>query len=386
MRLKNIIFNQNTLSRLPIPPEGVQREEYSDVSIPQLRVYRYKRKMTWVFKTCHQYKEIRETLGHYPYVNVSEAKSMVLERLQQLEHNNYVFKRGITVRELFESVYMVDLRLNKRNTQSELSKCQNYLLAQFGNRKVLSISSQELSAYFLSLRGRLSVATVNRVIAIFKRLFRLAVEHGYCIYSPMQSISMVKENNSRYKVMNRNECTQFLTHCIKIGSKGSIALYLSLSTGMRISEVISLKISDVNLIHREIKVSNTKNGSTYIIPLMDEVTQVLSRYMPQQGKSEYLFPSNLSKSGYIASPKQVFHHIMSLIGLSGYYIHDLRRSYATLLLQETKDIQLVSQMLNHRSIVTTQRYARFDATTLKQRMNTVNLFNQGGIQNERLLN
>lgn len=197
---------------------------------------------------------------------------------------------------------------------------------------------------------------------------------------------MTKENNHRHKVMNEGQCKQFLAHCTQIGTKGAIALYLSLSTGMRISEVISLKTDDINFANREIKIMRTKNGTNHLVPLVEEVAQVLLTYMENNVLSEFVFPSNRTKNGYIASPRKTFHRIMSMMRLSGYYIHDLRRSYAALLLQKTNDIQLVCQTLNHHSITTTQRYARYDTTEVKKRLLTKNLFHRGDKSHENILN
>lgn len=375
MTQHTIRFNAQTLNNLPLPKEGKERDEYKDLSIPNLRLYRYKTKVTWVFCTCHKYKAIKETLGHYPQLSVSDAKSLVMKRLQALECGEYVMQRKMTVNTFFDDFYMTDLRLNKRNTSSELSKCRRYLLQEYGNRTLLSITPSELSKYFLKLREQLSVATVNRIIAIFKKLFRLAIEHGYCTRSPVQHMKFMAENNLRHNVLSAVQARAFAAICKSIGSKGAIALYLSLMTGMRIGAVISLRTDKVNLIDAELIIKTTKNGSDYVVPLANEVVETLVEYVKTHSPTIFFFPSKGTSTGHIANPRGVFHSILSRMGIKGdYYIHDLRRTYATLMLQQTSDIQLVSQLLNHKTLATTQRYAHFSNTALKAKVQNIPLF------------
>lgn len=317
----------------------------------------------------HQYKAIRETIGHYPKMSIAEARSAVIERLHQLEQQTYVVNRHIRISTFFETVYLSDLAMHKRNTQSELSKARLYLLKPFGHRKLMSLRTEELTTYFAKLRERLSNATVNRVMAIFKRLFSLALVHGYVNKSPMAFIKFFREDNERHTTLDRNQCRQFLHLCVRNGSKGAIALYLSLMTGLRIGEVISLKSANVDLIEKRLRVEQTKNGTSHSVFLNTEATTILIAYVKRFDtlSGEYLFPSNRTRTGHIAIPKNRFSQIASKLGLTNFNIHDLRRTFATLMLEQTGDIQLVSQLLNHRSLAVTQRYAKYSNTALKNR-------------------
>ncbi|EER47991.1 integrase [Actinobacillus minor NM305] len=373
MKVLKRSFTAKNLASLPIPESDVY--EVKDESIPHLRLYRYKTKMTWYFKGCFHYRDIREKLGSYPQLKIADAKSLVLERLSQIEANSYVHKRKMTVGQFFDEVYIVSVQAHQRNYISELSKCRLYLLKPYSERTLLSFSHQELSRYFHRLHEKLSSATTNRIIAIYRKFFRLAVENGLLNKSPAEYIKQYPECNIRKKVLNEAQCKQFLTLCQKRNTKSALALALSLLTGMRIGEVISLTSDVIDFADKSITLTHTKNGSSHHLPITDKVYDVLICCMKANPLSHYLFPSDRTVTGHISPPKGLFKALMGEMQLEGFRIHDLRRSFGSLLLEKTDNLQLVAQALNHRSLNTTRRYAHYRPQVLQQRLNTALLFN-----------
>lgn len=361
MPVIDIVFNQKSLSSLPPSSKG---QEYRDVSIPHLRVFRYKRTVTFMFKTCHQYREIREKLGNFPYVSISQAKSMVTERLYQLHQNTYEFNKSLTLRQIVELIYLPDLSLNKRNTQSERSKLNRYVLTPFGDNKLAQLTHTVLSQYFVSLRDKLAPATVNRVIAIFKKIFSLCIEQGILVRSPIERLRFFPENNLRTTTLSMNDYPRFCHACLKDGSSGAMALYLSLTTGMRIGEVIGLKVSDIDFTQRVIHLRQTKNNQPHIVPFTEEIGKNLQQHIQRQHCTTYLFPSTKRKHSSIAIPRYVFKKLCQALKLKGLVIHDLRRTFATKMLEKTNDIHFVGQLLNHRSLMTTMRYAHYNKVSM----------------------
>lgn len=309
MKVLKRSFTAKNLASLPIPESDVY--EVKDESIPHLRLYRYKTKMTWYFKGCFHYRDIREKLGSYPQLKIADAKSLVLE----------------------------------------------------------------LSRYFHRLHEKLSSATTNRIIAIYRKFFRLAVENGLLNKSPAEYIKQYPECNIRKKVLNEAQCKQFLTLCQKRNTKSALALALSLLTGMRIGEVISLTSDAIDFADKSITLTHTKNGSSHHLPITDKVYDVLICCMKANPLSHYLFPSDRTVTGHISPPKGLFKALMGEMQLEGFRIHDLRRSFGSLLLEKTDNLQLVAQALNHRSLNTTRRYAHYRPQVLQQRLNTALLFN-----------
>ena len=356
MPIIDIVFNQKTLSSLPSSEKG---QEYRDLSIPHLRVFRYKRTVTFIFKTCYQYREIREKLGNFSYLSITQAKAMVTERLYQLHQNVYEYNKSLTLNQIVERVYLPDLTLNKRNTQSERSKLNRYVLPRFGTLKLSQLNHALLSTYFIELRSTLAPSTVNRVMAIFKKIFSLCIEQGILVRSPIEQIRSFPEHNQRTATLSAQDHQRFMVACLKDGSCGAIALYLSLMTGMRIGEVINLRVSDIDFTRRVITLKKTKNNQAHVVPFTEEIGLNLQRHIKRQHCTTLLFPSSKRAGQPIAIPRYAFHKICQALKITGIVIHDLRRTCATQMLERSNDIHFVGQLLNHNSITTTLRYARY---------------------------
>lgn len=138
---------------------------------------------------------------------------------------------------------------------------------------------------------------------------------------------------------------------------------LFIATGMRISELVSLNLSDVDLINNTLSVFRAKNGGEAIINFSNEVNKILTKYIEQRAEidilpedKDALFISRERKRIGVGGVANIIKRNAKGISTKHITPHKLRATYATNLYNETGDIYLVADRLGHRNVNTTKEY------------------------------
>ena len=137
-------------------------------------------------------------------------------------------------------------------------------------------------------------------------------------------------------------------------------LMTSYAVGLRVSEVASLRIADIDAARKTIRIRNAKGGRDRYVPLGDRLLGVLRAYWHQARPSgEYLFQG--TKRGAPISTKAIWHMVHEAARRAGLdkriSPHTMRHCYATHLLEAGTDLRTIQHLLGHRSIRSTVRYA-----------------------------
>lgn len=271
--------------------------------------------------------------------------------------------------ELFET-YLVEEKKASQNTRS------SYLrdIRQFGeyldsHEEVSYVEADEdvLSGYISWLRAAgKSVATVSRNIASLKCFYTVLVTKGHVAANPtgklvpdksVQKLPQILTNREVELLLEQPECTD------PKGYRDRAMLELLYATGIRVTELISLNVSDVNLTTGVIRcVSHEKER---VIPLYPAAVRALTEYIdfirPQMiadPDEESLFVNvsgeRMSRQGFwkIIKTYQNKAHIEKTITP-----HTLRHSFAAHLLENGADLRSIQEMLGHADISSTQIYS-----------------------------
>lgn len=136
---------------------------------------------------------------------------------------------------------------------------------------------------------------------------------------------------------------------------------LGLGFGLRISEVLNLKIKDIDSNRMIINILNAKRKKDRIIPLSEDFFKELRKYYIQYKPKEFLFNGQKEIQYSTTSSNQI---VKKYFG-NEYHFHILRHSFATHLLESGVDIEIISKLLGHNSIKTTQIYLHVSTDHLK---------------------
>lgn len=144
-------------------------------------------------------------------------------------------------------------------------------------------------------------------------------------------------------------------------SKHKALLTLTYSTGMRVSEVINLLISDIDSKRMIITIRQSKGRKDRIVPLSQKVLELLRVYFTEYQPKEYLFNGQFSIQYSETSCNQL---VKKYIGKE-YHMHLLRHSNATALLEAGTDLRIIQKHLGHSSSKTTEIYTHVSTASLK---------------------
>lgn len=136
---------------------------------------------------------------------------------------------------------------------------------------------------------------------------------------------------------------------------------MGLNTGMRVGDIITLKVDDVrNKTH--IVLREEKTNKTKFFPINPQLRNELETYILGKGDQEFLFPSRQKNSDGVRSHVtrvQAYRYIKKVaeeLGIDNFGMHSFRKTFGYFYYQETKDIVKLMQIFNHSSQQVTRRY------------------------------
>lgn len=259
--------------------------------------------------------------------------------------------------------------------QRDLKKLEMYL-TEHGISDVEHVTSTNLNSYVLYLEKQgLSTATVSRNVASMKAFFHYVYYKRRIESDPTETIKAPHIEKRVPGILSMEETVQLLEQPSGTSPKelrDRAMLELLYATGMRVSELISLKMTDLNLILSYVVCSDGEKER--VIPFGDNARQALERYL-KSGRAQllkdidsgYLF---VNCSGNVMSRQGFWKLIKQYAAKAGIVAditpHTLRHSFAAHLVQNGADLKAVQEMLGHSDISTTQVYLNMSADRVRR--------------------
>lgn len=152
-------------------------------------------------------------------------------------------------------------------------------------------------------------------------------------------------------------------------------ILMSVYTGQRRSNVLSMRWSDIDMTNRIWHIPETKNGSSLNVPLIPQAVDVL-RKLKKEANSEWVFPSS-GKTGHFVEPKKGWKSLLQKAQIKDLRLHDLRRTLGSYEAMAGVNLPTISRTLGHASYQATQVYARLNVETVRDAMSSaVNLMKE----------
>lgn len=140
-------------------------------------------------------------------------------------------------------------------------------------------------------------------------------------------------------------------------SKHQLLLKMCYGMGLRVSELVHLKITDIDSKRMQVLVSCAKGKKDRYVVLPESVLEQLRAYYQEYKPKEYLFEGQFGGQYSVRSVQQVFKNVMKKAKINKKVgVHSLRHSYATHLIEQGTDIRFVQELLGHNNIKTTMLY------------------------------
>ena len=253
----------------------------------------------------------------------------------------------------FDDVYLPTIQQSQRSWRSTRSRFDLHLRPILGERPLGSITLAELQRFIDGLAAAgYAAATVNRVIALLKVVFKRACQQGVLQINPTSGLGLLPERNQRGRILREDEYRAFFEALDEAPPLVRVLVCLLLVTGMRLSEALSARWENVDWTRNLLRLPDTKNGRPRLVALSPEAIDLL-RQLRQHRRNAWLFPGR--GDGHMTRPSRAFSRVLARAGIEGLWLHDLRRTFATLA-AEHKPLPDVSRALGHSSVQVTERY------------------------------
>jgi integrase len=319
----------------------------------------YLRGKTWTINYTVEGRRVRESIG--PSKRLAE---MVLKkRVTEAIENRWFDKRNVgnTPFAEFAELYIQRHISLLKSLRTERARVL-FWKREFGNRPIGQITRAELQDWQTRKRQTNKPATVNRIMCRLRNMFNKAVEWELLDESPMERLKFLPENNARLRYLSMEECERLLAACLTPHMRAIATL--ALHTGMRLGEILSLRGHDLDFSSGHIIVRDSKNGKPRHIPMDSTVRDLLSGYTPTSCPS-HVFPS--ASGGRLSTVQTAFRNARARAGIPDLHFHDLRHTFASQWMMNGGDLYVLKDILGHKSIVMTQRYAHL-SPSFKQAM------------------
>ena len=233
------------------------------------------------------------------------------------------------------------------------------LRAFFSGLMISQITTKVIAEYRNMRLKSVKPATVYQDLALLRRMFNVAIkEWEWCKDNPVSRLSFsVGNRNARDRWLTLEEEKMLLEKATNPDWLRSL-LMVALHTGMRRGEILDLRWQNVDLLKRLIRIVKSKNGEKRTIPMSNTLVD-LFKGMNVRDISGGVFP--ISKS----SVRHAFDKVVEKASLEDFRFHDLRHTFATRLVQNGVDVFKVKELLGHKTITMTMRYAHHYPESLR---------------------
>ncbi len=244
------------------------------------------------------------------------------------------------------------------------------------NKKINEINNSDLKEYVKYLnKENLNEKSISRNISCLKSFYKFLVIEKYINNNPSDSVAMPKLKRNLPKILTEEEVLLLLDINLSdaFSYRNKAMLELMYATGLRVSELVNLRLQDIDL-NEDIVRTFGKGSKERVIPFGDYACEYLEKYIYEyrglmlKGKpSEYLFLNNhgnkMTRQGLFKIIKKIAKEKGINKDLSP---HTLRHSFASHLLKYGADLRTIQELLGHSDISTTQIYTHITNEQLKK--------------------
>lgn len=273
---------------------------------------------------------------------------------------------------------LVERGLSKNTLASYGSDLKLFLayLADQNNLAVTKVDRETVIAYLdESFKHQKKRSSLSRMLTSLRRFFRYLKQEELIQEDPMQLIDLPKKEEHLPEVLSASEVELLLATpdvAKPLGLRDRAILEVMYATGLRVSEVIALKMNDL---HLELGIVQTlgKGQKERIVPIGDVAIKWLKEYL-QKARPKlvrqplaYVF---VNFHGQQLTRQGIWKNLRKYVGLAGIKKnvtpHTLRHSFATHILENGADLRIVQELLGHADISTTQLYTHLSKKRLAE--------------------
>lgn len=270
-------------------------------------------------------------------------------------------------------IYMDKLRNSSKHTLRAYKRdlLDFYEYIKKNNFDYKNISRNSLRGFLIELREKgLDKRSISRKISSIRSFYKFLLKDGAIEKNPLVSLELPKIDKKLPTFLTEEEVIKLINapdEKTLIGFRDKLILIFLYSTGMRVSEIVSLKVSQLDLNKGEVIITG-KGKKDRVIFLTEELKELINEYLNRRKKnSNVLF---INRNGKPLTDKGirllVEKYAKKVVPYKKVTPHTLRHTFATHLLTNGADLRVVQELLGHTKLSTTQIYTHLTKENLKK--------------------
>jgi site-specific recombinase XerD len=327
----------------------------------------YQRGENWYIDFTFKRQRIRESIGP----SRKGPEKVIAKKKTEIVENKYLDIRKEPEPVIFYDFakeYLQWAKANKKeSTYTKDIFVMRDLEREFHGKNIQEITTWEIEKWKMKRRKTCKHGSVNRELALLKHFFSMAVKWRKMKENPARDVRAFKGEVRRVRFLLPNEVQILISNC-EDWLKPIVTV--AVHTGMRNGELLGLRRPQVNLEQGIISLIDTKNHESREIS-MDETVKAILRSVEVRG--DLVFVNESGKQYLSPYLHRAFHEALDKSGITNFRWHDLRHTFASNLVMNGADLNDVRDLLGHKKIDMTFRYAHLSP---KHKKGVVNILDR----------
>ena len=288
------------------------------------------------------------------FATKTKAKELIIElQRNRTTHLNYSNRNNkLLFKELSEE-YLLNAYLGTK-PQQQRSRLKHWL-NHLGYIQASDITKHDIKAGLDKLPSHLSNATINKYKKVASVVFNYGIRELNLHDNPTRYIRSLPENRGRVRYLSDNERKRLFKACrASKWNKLYLLVFMAITTGARRGELLNLRWSNIDFKRKTAHVLTSKNGEQKILPLTEDVILELQKF--KLANHSLIFCSEIKPNKAYDFFKQ-WNRVRKEAELVDFRFHDLRHTTASYLAQNGATLLEIADVLGHKQIEVTKRYA-----------------------------
>lgn len=274
--------------------------------------------------------------------------------------NSAPVKREIpTVDHYYNSDYLPFIKLRNRSWKSADGVYRRYIKPVFGGQRMVDITRKMVIDFHAELKSRgLSGATADHGLKLVRHIYNNAILNEVLTDNPAALAPCFNDFNEVNNTLSPEDLQRLLSVLTNDPTPIKLIARMLICTACRLSEILTATWNNCDMDKRILYITseNSKSKKPRVIQINDSAMEVLM-LSNTRGKFDYLFINPRTKTRYFAVHK-AWNEIRVEAQLPKLRLHDLRHFVASELASQGVSIYIISKLLGHANVVTSQRYSR----------------------------
>ena len=286
---------------------------------------------------------------------------LLLQKILKL----YASEKGVDIEreELKQMVRKLQLKSYSPNTINSYKSAFSLFLDHYYPRSPEGITKKEIEDYllFLAKNKKYSEAALHTMVNALKFYYEQVLNQPREVYDMQRPKKPIKNPT----VFSENEVKKIIDAINNI--KHKVMLMIGYAAGLRVSEIVALKIADIDSERMVLQIRSAKGKKDRQAILSPVLLQVLRDYYKKYTPKLYLFEGQTGGIYSVRSLNLIIHQAKLRAGITKKgSMHALRHSFATHLLEGGTDLSMIQNLLGHNDIKTTLRYTHVSKTSIQK--------------------